>query len=233
MMRNLKTKTQTVKSKQTPGLFITIEGGEGAGKTTLIDSLIRELTLAGHSVVSTREPGGTPLGEEIRKLLLHYNGSEHPMSVKAELMLFLSARAQHYEEVILPSLQEGDIVICDRFHDSTVAYQGIARGLGTEAVNLFSLYVTDGLEPDLTLYLDIDPNVGFKRGRHSGGEEQAKRTNDRIESEKIEFHQLVRQAFLSIAQSAPERCKVINADQAPEVVLKQALENIQQFEIAN
>lgn len=220
-----------MKPRQSNGLFITLEGGEGAGKTTLIDGLIRELTMEGFSVVSTREPGGTPVGEEIRKLLLHFRGGEHPMTPKTELMLFLAARAQHYNEVILPSLQEGDIVICDRFHDSTIAYQGIARGLGPEAVKLFSLYVTDGLEPDLTLYLDIDPNLAAKRGRRSEGSEGSRQNKDRIESEDVSFHQQVRSAFLEIAKSAPERCQVIDATKTPEEVLKNALDSIHQFDL--
>ncbi len=217
-----------MKPRATNGLFITIEGGEGAGKTTLIDGLIRELTLEGASVVSTREPGGTHLGEEIRKLLLHSKPSQ-PVTPKAELMLFLAARAQHFEELITPALQEGNIVICDRFHDSSVAYQGIARGMGQEAVRLLSLYVTEGIEPDLTLYLDIDPILGLNRGRRTNGKESSRKNKDRIESETLEFHRKVRHAFLQIAQASPERCKIVDATQSPEVVLKTALSHIHAF----
>lgn len=209
-------------------MFISVEGGEGAGKTTLIDGLIRQLTAEGASVVNTREPGGTQLGAEIRKLLLHPS-LDNPIVPKAELMLFLADRAQHYSQLIVPALQEGNIVITDRFHDSTVAYQGIARGMGQEAVNLLSLYVTDGLEPDLTLYLDIDPKIGCQRGRRVAGKEVPRAKADRIESESMLFHEKVRAAYLKIAMDSPDRCHVINAAAPSEEVLEEALGYVHDF----
>lgn len=214
--------------KPSHGFFISVEGGEGAGKTTLIEGLVKELSNHGYTVVSTREPGGTEIGEEIRKLLLHKDPA-HPMSMRAELMLFLAARAQHYEQIIMPALYKGSVVICDRFHDSTIAYQGIARGLGEEAVSLFSLYVTDGLEPDLTFYLDIDPEIGFKRGRREHGKE-AGRSSDRIESETLEFHKKVRAAFTHLVLAAPNRCRMIDATLSADTVLKQAMQHFHDLE---
>src|SRR6187431_1687241 len=146
------------------GIFITIEGGEGAGKTTLIESLYQHLLGLGREVLKTREPGGTPLGEEIRKILLHSTG---PVSPYAELSLFLASRAQHISELIAPALAAGKVVLCDRFNDSTIAYQGMARGLGMEEVAAVCRFICAGLEPQLTLYLDIDPAVGLSRAKKS------------------------------------------------------------------
>lgn len=199
-------------------LFITFEGGEGAGKTTLINCLKEVLENEGYSVIVTREPGGSRLGDAIRDLLLHRAIHMH-MSSKAELFLFLSARAQHVEEVIRPSLQEDKVILCDRFSDSSLAYQGYARGLGMEDVEALTNFATDDLKPDLTFFLDVDPEVGLARASRVG-------KPDRIEEQKLEFHKLVREAFIEIAKREPKRVKFIDASKTQEEVLKQTLEMI-------
>ena len=193
--------------------FITFEGGEGAGKTTLIDALEKMLISQGHSVLKVREPGGTCLGEAIRSLLLHH---EMPISPYAELSLFLASRAQHISEIIGQALAEGKIVLCDRFNDSTIAYQGAARGLGMEEVAAFCRFICQGLEPDLTLYLDIDPKIGLQRA-------SARHKSDRIEAEGLAFHIAIREAFLAIHRKNPSRVCLLDANQPPEQVFQQAI----------
>src|SRR5580658_5141815 len=144
------------------GFFVTFEGGEGSGKTTLLAQLSDVLTQQGYQVVNTREPGGTPLGETIRHWVLHQDPIKR-IGNKAELLLFLAARAQHIEEVILPALQEGKIVLCDRFNDSTVAYQGWARGLGIKYVQKLCRLICGKVIPQLTLFLNVSPEVGLAR----------------------------------------------------------------------
>lgn len=201
------------------GVLITFEGGEGAGKTTLIEGIIRELVAAGRKVLKTREPGGTGLGEQIREMLLHHKG---PVSPYAELCLFLASRAQHVAEVIGPAVKEGKVVLCDRFNDSSVAYQGMARGLGMEKVGQMCEFVCHGVKPDLTLYLDIDPEVGLKRAAQS-------REQDRIEAETIAFHRKIREAYLLIHKKEPKRFKLIDANLSPEQVLRQAMDLIEPY----
>jgi len=203
------------------GLFITFEGGEGAGKTTLIDEVSRALASRGLEVLKTREPGGTKLGEHIRNLVLQHSG-DYQLSPLTELALFLTSRAQQVEEVILPSLKEGKVVLCDRYNDSTFAYQGIARGLGLERIREFCSFICQGVEPHLTLYLDLDPAIGLKRARSHEGSEY-----DRIESEKISFHQTVRNAFHQLADEEPHRLFILNAENPPKTVFKDAMERIE------
>lgn len=204
---------KTLKTLKTP-LLITFEGGEGAGKTTLIRQLQKLFELEGYPTVVTREPGGSLLGEKIRELLLHRN--QMRISFRAELLLFLAARAEHVEELILPALQMGKIVLCDRFNDSSVAYQGYARGL-IDAVENLSLFATQDLQPDLTFFLDLDPEEGIKRALKD------ERALDAIESEGKEFHALVRQGFREIAKKYPDRIKTLDASKAPEDVFMQAV----------
>lgn len=192
-------------------MFITFEGGEGAGKSTLIDSVYQHLQKQGQKVVKTRAPGGTVTGHLIREMLLH----KESLSPRAELLLFLADRAQHVEEIILPALKEGSVVLCDRFNDSTLAYQGGARGFDKEWVKKLCAFATQNLQPDLTLYLDLDPAEGLRRVDH--------RTKDRIEAETLEFHQKIRTAYLEIAQKEPKRFHVLNASQSPKDVFAQAL----------
>lgn len=183
------------------GSFIVFEGGEGAGKSTQERLLAEWLAQQGHTVVRTREPGGTPAGEVIRTVLLsnEYAG----LTDRAEALLFAAARGEHVAQVIRPALQAGSIVVCDRYLDSSVAYQGYGRDLGAERVRSLSLWATHDLLPDLTVLLDIDPVVGLSRVQ----------SPDRLESEPIEYHQRVRQAFLDIASTDPKRYLIVDASE--------------------
>ena len=195
------------------GLFITIEGGDGCGKSSLTTSLAHELEKRGYSVLRTREPGGTPLSEHLRNLILDLDS--YKVSKRAEMLLFLTARVQHIEELILPALKEGKIVLCERFNDSTIAYQACARDLGVEDVEKLCHLVCDGIEPDVTMLLDLDPKIGLMR---------VPGKKDRLESEKLQFHQQVRQGYLHLADKYPERITLIDATPDQENVLKSALD---------
>lgn len=205
-------------------MFVTFEGGEGAGKSTLIVKLVKELTNRGYQVVTTREPGGSALGEQIRQWLLN-NNSKISIGQQAELLLFLAARAQHIEEVIRPALQQGKVVLCDRFCDSTIAYQGIARGLGKDYVESLCDLVCKEIVPNLTFFLDVDPEEGLSRRNriHKG----SFGNRDRIEAEKLEFHRKVRQGFQSLAHSHPDRIHVLNAHEPAGVVYSEAIKRIE------
>lgn len=187
------------------GHFITLEGGEGAGKSSVLSRLQKLLLREGYEVVATREPGGTSLGEAIRRWLLA-SSEEEKIDVTAELLLFLAARSQHLSEIIKPALALGKIVICDRFNDSTLAYQGYARGLALDEVTRLCEFACGGLEPDRTYLLDLDPQVGMSRAT-------ANRVRDRLESEGIAFHTQVRKAFLALARQHPQRIRIIDASQ--------------------
>lgn len=207
------------------GLFITFEGGEGAGKTTLITSVESSLLQQGRQVLRTREPGGTKLGEQIRGLLLnHENGS--PICSQAELFLFLSVRAQHLEESIRPALAQGKIVLCDRFNDSTIAYQGHARKLGMDVVAHLCDIVCGETVPDLTLFLDVDPQEGLKRARRTHKEHAPTGELDRIESEALEFHRSVWRGLQQLAEKDPERIFKLDASQSAEQVFRKAWSKI-------
>lgn len=195
--------------------LITFEGGDGAGKTTLIESLYQTLKARGRRVLKTRAPGATPAGQAIRALLL--NQGEIPLSPRCELLLFLADRAEHVQQVIRPALERGEIVLCDRYNDSTIAYQGAGRKLGVEEVSRLCEFASHGLHPSLTLYLDLDPVIGLERVRAAGQEK------DRIEAEALRFHQEVRNAFLEIAKRQPQRFRVIQASQPREKVFEDAL----------
>lgn len=200
-----------------PGLFITFEGGEGAGKSSLISKLSHELTQRDYPILSTREPGGTVLGERLRRLLLHMDPALS-LSANAELCLFLAARAQHIEEKIRPALEAGAIVLCDRYNDSTVAYQGVGRGLGEQYVRSLCTQVCLGIEPCLTFYLDVLPEEGLRRAQRVTA---AEAREDRIEQEELSFHESTRRAFLAMAKSEPERFHIVNAHQRPSEVFSQ------------
>ncbi len=176
------------------GVFVSFEGGEGAGKSTLMEGIYQSLELQGLPVIQTRAPGGTEFGEKVRNLLLH---DDQSLDGRSELFLFLADRAQHVFEVIKPALEEGKIVLCDRFNDSTIAYQGVARELDPSFVRSLCLFATKQLEPDLTFYLDIDPVEGLKRAKAKSS------VKDRIESEALEFHQKIREAFLRLVSNDP------------------------------
>lgn len=211
------------RKKRWNGLFVTLEGGEGAGKSSLIHHLRDVLISEGFDTLCTREPGGTPLGEYIREWLL----APHPgiqVEARAELCLFLAARAQHIEEVILPALKAGKIVLCDRFNDSTIAYQGIGRGLGLQHVQQLCALVCDGVTPDLTFYLDVSPEIGLQRiTKGSRGQ-----SLDRIERQDLDFHLRIRKAFLEIAQRDRQRVHVVDAHRAPEEVFDAVFAIVQQ-----
>jgi dTMP kinase len=195
------------------GDFITFEGGDGSGKTTLIEGVSTYLKSLRKSLLLTRAPGGTPLGAQIRHLLL--TQTEQAICHRAELLLFLADRAQHVDEVILPALQQGQIVLCDRFDDSTIAYQG-ARGFPAEHVKGLCQFATNTLSPSLTFYLDIDPRIGLARAS------KRQQTADRLESEALHFHDEVRKGFLHIAKQESQRVKVLDATKSPEEVLAEA-----------
>jgi dTMP kinase len=196
--------------RQGRGLFITLEGGEGSGKSTLAVALAARLEERGHSVCLTREPGGTELGQAVQRLL---EGGRAP-SPLAELLLFEADRAQHISEVIGPALAAGKIVICDRFADSTLAYQGYGRGLDLEFIRKLNDETTEGWTPDLTLLLDVPPEVGIARG---GAQ------LDVTGRESLEFHERVREGFLSLAKQEPKRFVVIDATLPEGKVSERAL----------
>ena len=184
------------------GRFITIEGGEGAGKSTMMGRVADWLENAGHRVIRTREPGGTELAEKLREILLDRNNIS--LSGRAELLLMFAARAQHLEELIRPALARGDWVLCDRFTDATWAYQGGGRGLPREEIESLESLVHGDLQPDLTLLLDLPVELGLKRA--------ARRSQaDRFEQESTLFFERVRDAYLERAEAAPERFAVIDA----------------------
>lgn len=209
------------------GLFITFEGGEGAGKSTLIQRLAQHLSnTQGRQVVITREPGGSPLGDRIRSLLLD-KGTGVTIGPMAELLLLLTGRAQHIEALIEPALAAGKIVLCDRFNDSSVAYQGSGRGLGIETVRRLCDLVCQGVVPDLTFYLDVDPTVGLARSKSVTKENAKAGEGDRIEDEAILFHQRVRDGYREIAGQEPSRFKTLDAHQTQDQVFDEALRAVQ------
>lgn len=185
------------------GIFITLEGPEGSGKSTQARKLSNYLEKKGLRTIVSQEPGGTKIGQKLRKILL--SPESKGMESLTELFLYLAVRAQHVEEVIKPALSEGKIVISDRFLDATVAYQSYGRGLDKSLVNELNHLVTQGLKPDLTILLDIEIPQGMKRAWGKG-------KGDRIEQEKIEFHQRVREGYLKLAEEEPERMKRIKVE---------------------
>ena len=189
------------------GLFVTFEGGEGSGKTTQLRLLANRLRALPEEVIETRDPGGTPIGKEIRTLLLSRDST--PMAEAAELFLYEASRAQLVREVISPALARVAVVLCDRFTDSTVAYQGFGRGLDLMLIQRLNQLATDGLTPDLTILLDLDPGVGLARCMRSSSGEAASR--DRIEAEPLHFHRRVREGYLELARQEPERIRPIDA----------------------
>lgn len=184
------------------GTLITIEGGEGGGKSTQIARLHDYLIQQGHTVIVTREPGGTPIAERIRDLLLDPDNDN--LVSMAELLLYEAARAQHVGELILPALQSGTIVLCDRFYDSTVAYQGAGRHIAPADVETLNNLATCGLKPDITILFDLPPEEGLKRAKGDTA-------GDRIEKEAIEFHERVREGYLKLADEHPDRIHTIDA----------------------
>lgn len=194
------------------GLFITFEGGEGCGKSTQIALLKERLEAAGRSVVQTREPGGTALGESIRQLLQHDDAGTG-MSPEAELLLFAASRAQHVRELIAPALVAGQIVLCDRFLDSTAVYQGVARAIDAQQVEAINQFAVGSTRPDLTILIDLPPELGLARV-HARSNGQL----DRMEQEAIEFFQAVRQGYLDLAVAEPDRFHILDGRQSVETL---------------
>ncbi|TLF49714.1 dTMP kinase [Halomonas urmiana] len=190
------------------GRFITLEGGEGVGKSTNLALVVEHLRACGHEVVATREPGGTPRAEDIRRLLLD-PVEEEPLDPDAELLLVFAARAQHLARVVKPALARGAWVVCDRFTDATYAYQGGGRGIDTARIAELEAFVQRGLEPDLTLLLDMSMDAAQRRlDSRLEGQGEAR---DRFERERGDFFEAVRRAYLARAEAAPERVAVIDA----------------------
>jgi dTMP kinase len=190
-------------NNQNPGLFIAFEGGDGAGKSTQAARLAGTLESRGLTVLRTREPGGTPIGEKLRSLVLDH-GHGH-IDAHTEALIFAASRAAHASQVIRPALERGEVVLTDRYIDSSVAYQGAGRDLGTDAVRSINEWATSGLQPDLTVLLDVHPADG--RTRRTAGDAQ----EDRLESEADEFHARIRRAFLDLAAARPDSYLVLEA----------------------
>ena len=203
--------------KATKGLFISFEGVEGAGKSTHVRMVAEILETEGREVLTTAEPGGTPISQCIRGVLLD---SKHAaMDPVTELLLYAAARRQHLKELILPALDAGKVLITDRFSDSTTAYQGTGRGLDMQLIAELDRIVTGGLRPDLTVLLDMDVEQGLERNRGAG-------KRDRLEMEQVEFHRRVREGFLTIAKAEPGRVKLIDASGSKEQVQARVMEAV-------
>ncbi len=196
------------------GFFISLEGGEGSGKTTQIKLLTQMLIERGHEVVTTREPGGVPEAESIRNLLVQRDGGQ--WSAMAEVLLLFAARSMHIEKLIKPALEEGKIVICDRFTDSTIAYQGYGRGLEIDKIKEIESLSIGEFTPNLTFILDIDVKAGLERSTLRLSDESSK--EDRFERMDIKFHKKLREGFLEIAKKNEARCYIINAQQGIEQI---------------
>jgi len=203
------------KQNNSRAFFITIEGPEGAGKSTQAAMLAEELQRRGYPVKMTREPGGTPLAEELRSVIKSYHGHGEKVHDETELLLIEAARAQHVRELIQPALEAGTSVICDRFYDSTSAYQGGGRGLPQTLVDELNAFAVGKCVPDLTFLLDLDPERGFERIAHR---QETAGEYDRFEAEKLAFHRTLRESFLRLAAREPRRIKVIDADRTAEAI---------------
>lgn len=202
------------------GKFITIEGVEGVGKSTNVETIKEFLAAKNIEFIVTREPGGTLIAEKIRTLLLELN--EERLCELSELFLVFAARAQHIETLIKPALEKGSWVLCDRFTDATYAYQGAGRGLSSDTIAALESLAQGSLRPDLTLILDLDPEVGLTRAKNRG-------ELDRFEREKIGFFQNVRACYLSIAEREPARCKIIDASQSIDQVRSNVTDSLKAF----
>ncbi|AQQ51699.1 dTMP kinase [Planococcus lenghuensis] len=201
------------------GLFITFEGPEGAGKTTAIEWVQEALKREGMPVIVTREPGGIAIAERIREVILDPVSTE--MDGRTEALLYAAARRQHLIEKVMPALQEGRIVLCDRFIDSSLAYQGHARGIGIQQILAINEFAIEGMMPDLTLLFDLPPEIGLARIA-----ENKEREQNRLDKEKLPFHQLVRNGYQQVAAMYPERIKTIDASQTASSVAETALQLI-------
>lgn len=208
-------------------MFITVEGIEGSGKSTALTLLSQELGRRGFDVLLTREPGGCGLGRAIRPIVL--DARTRSLNMRAELYLFLADRAQHVAEVIRPALEAGQIVLCDRYTDSTLAYQGYGRGLDPEKLRRINEMATGGLAPDLTLLMDLPVAVGLERAGLRNQRQGTVLSEGRFDAESVDFHERVRQGYLALAEEEPQRIARINAEQRPEDMLLQCLSAVEDY----
>ena len=189
------------------GLFITIEGNDGSGKSTVINSLKEELKKLNIDVIYSREPGGSKVAEKIREVILDVENDT--MDKKTEALLYAASRRQHLIETVFPAINSGKIVVCDRFIDSSLTYQGVARGIGVDEVLEMNQFATEGFMPDLTIYLLVDAKLGLSRKKHQ-------KELDRMEKEKLEFHQMVYDAYMALAKRFSDRVVVVDGNQSIE-----------------
>lgn len=201
-------------------MFITFEGGEGAGKSTAIKRIVEKLTSEGYEIVLTREPGGTPIAEEIRNVILDKKNTA--MDPRTEALLYAASRRQHLVEKVIPALKEGKLVLCDRFLDSSLAYQGGARGIGIDTVYNMNLFATEGMLPDLTILFDIKPEEGLARIAAN-----SQREVNRLDVEKLTFHNKVRDSFHELAKKFPDRFVIVDASKTPDEVFADAYKAIE------
>jgi dTMP kinase len=202
-------------------MFITLEGPEGSGKTSVMREVIARLKKEGHRIMETREPGGTDIAEKIRDIIL--DRKNLALDARAEALLYAASRRQNLVEKIWPAIKQGYLVICDRFIDSSLAYQGGARGLGLEEVLKINLFATEGSFPELTLLFDIDPEIGLKRIA-----ENHQREVNRLDLERLDFHRTVRQTYLTLATMYPDRIVVVNASLPLRDVIEQTYQTIKE-----
>lgn len=203
------------------GIFITLEGPDGSGKTTALAAIAKKLpAYTEKKVYATREPGGSPIAEKIRQLILDPAHTE--MDARTEALLYAASRRQHLVERILPVLEKGDIILCDRFVDSSIAYQGYARKIGEMGIFKINHFATEGIEPDLTLFLNVSPEEGLRRIHAS----QDSREYNRLDQEKLAFHEEVRKGYLQLAEDNPKRIVTIDGNLPPEQVAEQCVEVI-------
>lgn len=199
------------------GLFISFEGNDGSGKSSVIEAVKDELVKMGFEIVQTREPGGSKIAEKIRTVILDRNNVG--MDAKTEALLYASSRREHIQKTILPAIHSGKIVLCDRFVDSSLAYQGYARGLGIDEVYRMNEFATEGVVPDLTLLVCVRPEVGFERIKNNQRGEL-----DRLELEKMSFHQKVYEGYLEVQKKFSSRIIIIDGERTKEEVKKEALQ---------
>ncbi|WP_339372673.1 dTMP kinase [Paenibacillus elgii] len=195
------------------GFFITVEGGEGAGKTSAIDAILEQVKTRGYNVLSTREPGGIPIAEQIRSVVLDRNNTA--MDPRTEALLYAAARRQHLAEKVIPALEAGKVVVCDRFIDSSLAYQGYARELGMDEVFAINRFAIGDWMPDLTVFMDVRPEIGLARIRADQGREV-----NRLDLESMTFHNKVREGYLQVLRQFPERVVRVDAERELDKVLE-------------
>ena len=197
-------------------MFITLEGIEGSGKTSQIKSIAAYLVASGYQCVVTREPGATAIGKKIRSILL--DPASERMDSTTELLLYMADRVQHVREIIIPALSDGKLVLCDRFYDATVVYQGVARGLGVDTVYSLHKLLLDGIQPDITFLLDLPPEEGLARAWRQIEDGLRTGNESRFERETLRFHEKVRAGYLKLAKREPDRFRIIDAMKDPESV---------------